>query len=279
MRTRVAYSVNTQGFAEYVYFSMKTASLNTRAKLSDPDLAHFKTPASMKKFALKESMENRLDMLTKLGKSFTVLLYADPIDVQYLDRGFGSKLEYEYMVEAIRDELKKGNHFVFGSRQIVQVAQVGASFASGSNYILDLDFHKVAEWADPGRYDRTDVDESQALQAYTDMSSMVSIMSAILANAEGLSGMSALQMRILMVFFQNRNKYITPDPVRKSIGGVDNFKAVSFGMAMLVKNGLIVPLVEKHEYTKNAFMITEKGIEVAMQFLKLIKTRMTREQS
>lgn len=274
MRTKVAYTVSTSGFAEYVYYSMRRANPNDLSALDFEDMKPFKSSHAMMKFALKETMERRLDLLMKLGKTFTVMIYADPIDMKYLSQGFGTPIEYEYMAESMLDLLRKGDHFVFGSRQMVQLTEMAAAFASGSNYILDLDFHKISEITNPARYDRTDIDEADAEQAYTELANLVTHATSALLNADSFSGLSILQMRVLLIHYAHKHRYVLPETVIGMIGGLDSSAGITRSATMLVKQGLLVRMMpEKGGTTENAAMITDKGIKLSMQFLKLIKTR------
>src|SRR3954463_10777120 len=75
------YTINDPEFSEWVFHCMRLSSADQRRQLSANELKHLQDDDTIRRFAENESLDKRLLLMVRLGYSYSIISYPQPVDI------------------------------------------------------------------------------------------------------------------------------------------------------------------------------------------------------
>lgn len=135
--------LNDPFFNEFVYHCIVSSSIELRNKLPTAYLRHTTTKVKIKRFSEKASLEQKIEMLSRLGVSFSAFfsvpehLTTDELRQSYQNYKAGENYD------SLNDMIKK-RQFVFCSRDIMAILGIMGQICHSNTYMINREYSSIA---------------------------------------------------------------------------------------------------------------------------------------
>lgn len=266
------YLISLPVFNEFVFFCMKNASPEQKARLNPMELRPFHTVRKMRDFADNESTERKLLLLARLGRSFAVMIHSDKTELEEVFDGVDTQYHYAGKRAKVIKLMQEQECFFFGSREAMMSAHMAAQNSHSGTFVLDSSYFKLHQkFADIYEFGSDQVAMRRSLDTMDDMAKMA--LGTLNAHdvVKSLTGMNDYEMRILLACMPHRNSFVSLDTIKAAVyesARSQGIKQICFGLA---KRGYLSEMKGKEEKARTwNFTIMEKGIDAVAVYLKYI---------
>jgi hypothetical protein len=252
--------------SEYVYDFIHLCSEENKKKLNAAQLRAIKNPKSVKRFAVKSTMDEKLAMLSKLGASFALMIFPTGLFSKKSIKDLFTKYNHEKIKDRV-DAILQDKVMAITDRQITLISQLMANTAHSDSYLLSRDFHKIGQhilnWEEP---------ENALTEASLENLEYLNVISKVIFNSiMGSKHLTVnkvnndLDINILLHLLLKRNRYVAKSEIDTIFRPYYKIATITSAVKRLMENVYIDsnPSSKTREY-----IITSLGIEEAMSFIK-----------
>lgn len=272
MGDRIYYIATDPAFSEYVYFVMKKASPEQRGRLNPRELACFRSDKAIRDFADNETLERRMLMLTRLGLSWTMCLHTDKVDFDEMFKEYNVDYTFAQKNKDMVKSLKRGDMFVFGSRDMMMYQHLAAMHCHSQMFILDYDYLRAQKLL-MGQREVRRVDKiKDAAEVYEELGRLMFHTISAFRQAVSISDVDDQRLRILLILLGFRNRYMKLETLCGKMGEPQRNTGIGRIVKNMIKDGLVTQLkIPNQDWESKAFTITEMGVDKVMTFIKYVK--------
>lgn len=262
------YLVNDPAFSEYVFHVMSNTTRQQIMKLGMAERRHFKTPLVTRNFADKASIEQRLYMLCRLNKSFTIVVCPDEIELESILEVLEHPEHPSKRLTTI-EKMAGENTFMMGSRNLLPPLQLGAMNSHSGVYVLNYDYTRTYREIKKSEAETLNAGVRSALKGFDFIANMAANSLAGNSIIQSVTGVDKHALRILVMLYLNRNNFISTSTMAETLEQDDNYgrKVIR---KLCARMGELEYILLAKDGVELTYCIMEKGIEAVAAFIKYV---------
>lgn len=268
------YLINSPEFSEYVFYVLSTTPKESLLTLTSKELAYFKDLKTMRRFADNETLEKRLLLLAKLEVPFCLVVgKRKPVDT-VLEQVY---TQYRYLEKrkALIDAMAREKMFVLSSNEVLLGLHMAAQNSHSRVYVLNYDYVKMNQkLLDTGNV-TVNQDVQDAKNGFDILSRATLVTTVMFDKCQQMFGIGPFSMQILLAVFPFRNTFISAHKIYEIMDVDPRSRGIVKTCTELERDGYLKPLpgFDEQRNRLKTYTISEKGINVAMQFLKYVSSK------
>lgn len=269
MKGNHKFLMTDPAFAEYVFHCMMNTPKEHMLRLGMTEMRLFKTQHTIRDFAQNASLEARLYMLSRINRSYSIVVTPDKMELEELLDTLDHPNNLSERLRVV-EGMARDNVFVMGSRNLLPVLQLGAMNSHSNVYVLNYDYLRLQKEIKDNNLESLN---SKIVLAQKAFDFVASVSANVLANKDfiqSLCGVDHISLRILIHLYLNRNKFITIPAMYEKL---NDYSAPNAGANIRLKCGRLAKtghILASSEAKGKTYCIMDAGIDVVTTFLKHI---------
>lgn len=255
------FRINDPWFNEFVYDCIDQATPEQRSRLPYQLIKYVHTPGKRKHFAEHALLEKKLEMLARLGISWSIRL--TPSDnmsikeeiIETYDNFRNGKRRADI------EKMIKEKKFIFCDRDVMAVIGVMAQNCHSQTYMLNRDYGLLAKSAVNASQLHTS-DQIKPLQ--DDFKIIVRLLLSNLMNQtfiDGLVGYQTEQIIILLYLYAFHGTYVEEKTIVSYFNGICKARSLQVTLYLLLKSNQVIRLPGTKQYS-----IAPLGAQVVIEY-------------
>jgi hypothetical protein len=265
-------------FNEYVYHCIVSSSAELRNKLPTSLLQHTHTQEKIKRFADKASLEQKIEMLSRLGVSFA-MFFSTPeylMKEELVQAYKNHKSDKNY--NTVNDMIQK-RQFVFTSRDVMAVLGIMGQNCHSNTYMINRDYSRIATEIQNFQTDKKVKDVDIIKSVMQDNRMVAKLLMHNLMNQSYVDIMTNYKpVDLLVLFFlflrmdKNTTSYTPLKKVQEHFRSIYNSRTISTTLSGLYKSGHVQRFPTRLEYA-----ISGLGVQTLFAYItRLVNNALTR---
>jgi hypothetical protein len=256
--------MNIPIFNDFIYTILYNATAEEKQGLSGRYLTALKDEKQAAKFIETATREEKEYLLAHFGFQFLYVICPEKIAATKLKDFIKEQQEKGYSVSDLRQQ----GFYAHTDKEIIHLLGLAAKAIHNPNYFLNLEINRqgyhVKKWSR-----QSPVKEDAATKEVMDNDNVLMrtlLSSSITMNYQpGLSGLSEVQLQILLFMYINRQKYISYEDLNNLFAGYKGkYKEGNF--ASSIRALVSEQLIQKSAIEKDQITITGIGIKKCIEY-------------
>lgn len=261
--------------SKYIFHVLSTLRDDQKSELSEIELRILGNEKTIKRFADNATLEQKYSLLQKVGIEFQMFFKKRDADISFL-----KDVDYQYRdVNKRLDIVKKmeeGHVFLFGSKEVMFTLQLANTNAHNKAFLPDNRFEEIVKNAKfRGRPSVVD-QASEVMASYDDLSKVASCAFIMNDKAPFYLGVKEHHLKIMSVLFAHRTRFTSREKLMQMLEAKESDKGFATICGDMIKLGLLMQPIsaDRNKKEQNTYMLTERGLEIMMKYLKWLNGEM-----
>lgn len=270
--------LNDPFFNEFVYHCIVSSPAEFRNKLPTNYLKHTTSKERIKRFSDKASLEQKIEMLSRLGVGFASFFsIPEHLSSEELREAYKNYKESNNY-DSVNDMIKK-RQFVFCSRDVMAILGIMGQNCHSNTYMINREYSTIATEIKNFAEVKKVKDREIVKQVMEDNKMIIKLMMFNLQNqsfVDSMTGYKAIDLMILMFLFLRMDGTTTIfTPLKKIQTHFKNeFSAMAVSNAL---RGLYKSLHVERFPARYDYAITGLGIQVLFSYItRIVNNALTR---
>jgi len=207
---------------EFVFDCLMTSTVESRKNLTDRYLRAARHSKTATAFANSSTFEEKVILLSKLGINFAWVFNVDEKKVREMMK------DNRYEQQNVINHMIENKAIVVSDKQFMQYLGLLSSNVHSETWVMNREFLKVGlrmkQWKKE-YYNTTHNETRTGRYASMDISKLLFYSSAVSDNMEGIVGITATAMQVLLYMYSKQKEFISLSEVKAVLTGIQrNFK-------------------------------------------------------
>jgi hypothetical protein len=250
---------------EFVWDLLYNITDEQKKRLSKPHLLILKSSVKTKNFCEFSTLDEKVRLFSELGIENAIVFFQDKINSVNGLKKILEKYEQDKQAGAA-NEIAKLKVFVSSDKNVKWLLSLMADTIHHKSYFLNLEYNRLGYHIKGWTKDRNLSDSKQVSESIENSDLLVTMMlnSAMAMDyIDGLLGISALDMKVLLYLYGYRHTYLEKGRIWDFFTPTIAKGKVNTSMKRLFMNEYI----KKHiDYTNQRYTITTAGIDFVTKF-------------